>query len=324
MKKNYDFDSDKALLKTKMSEYQMLNNTLIEMIERGASEVGIDAMKNAIKETLDNIDALQKQIEEKSNKEEKVEYSFYDGIEKPKLAKSVKLCSFTRGKSTDGSVFSYDALKKGVEDLNEQLNKDCKKMGEVTHKTENLYDAIKKDFKPYDTPYNTLNYENLYNTIKKEKPNFDSTKDENTTLKFLNTETNGKYVSDIITNANRFLVRFNGALNISEWLVKSVDFAPMDRKELYITIQDHLATSSDGTKYPIISQIRSRVNSSYEPSFVICIEYLDRTGCTLYTERYHGCRISDVIRSSVSYETDDFNTINFTVTYTDITYETSH
>lgn len=251
MNKNYDFDSDKAFLKIKMSEYQMLNNTLIEMIERGTSEIGIDEIKGAIKETEDDIAALLKRIEDESNKEDKnVEYSFYDGITKPKLAKSVKLASFVKDKS------------------------------------------------------------------------FDGTKDENTTLKFLNTETNGKYVSDIITNANRFLVRFNGALNISEWLVKSVDFAPSDRNELYITIQDHLATSSDGTKYPIISQIRSRVNSSYEPSFVICIEYLDRTGCTIYTERYHGCRISDVIRSSVSYDTDDFNTINFTVTYTDVTYET--
>lgn len=317
MNKSYDFDSDKAFLKIKMSEYQMLNNTLIEMIERGTSEIGIDEIKGAIKETEDDIAALLKRIEDESNKEDKnVEYSFYDGIEKPKLAKSVKLASFVKDKSSDGSVFNYDTIKKSVDDLNEQLKKDCKNLGEVNHKSENLYDSIVKE--------NKLNYKNLYDTIEKEKPKFDGTKDENTTLKFLNTETNGKYVSDIITNANRFLVRFNGALNISEWLVKSVDFAPMDRKELYITIQDHLATSSDGTKYPIISQIRSRVNSSYEPSFVICIEYLDRTGCTIYTERYHGCRISDVIRSSVSYETDDFNTINFTVTYTDITYETSH
>lgn len=324
MNKNYNFDSDKAFLKIKMSEYQMLNNTLVEMIERGTSEIGIDEIKGAIKETEDDIAALLKKIEDESNKEDKnVEYSFYDGITKPKLAKSVKLASFNN-KSTDGSVFSYDAIKKGVDDLNDQLKKGCKTLGDINHKTENLYDSIKKeDFKSYDTPYNKLNYENLYDTIEKEKPKFDGTKDENTTLKFLNTETNGKYVSDIITNANRFLVRFNGALNISEWLVKSVDFAPMDRNELYITIQDHLATSSDGKKYPIISALRARTDprTSLIP---ISIDYLDRTGRTLYTERYHGCRITDVIRSSVSYEVDEFNTITFTVTYSDITYETSH
>lgn len=320
MKRNYDFDSDKAFLKIKMSEYQMLTDTLIEMMERGTSEIGIDEMKGAINETLDDINTLLNKID----KDEKVEYSFYDGITKPKLAKSVKLASFVKDKSSDGSVLTYETLKKGVEDLNEQLKKGCKNMGEVTHKTENLYDSIKKDFKPYDTPYNTLNYGNLYDTIKKEKPKFDGTKDENTTLKFLNTETNGKYVSDIITNANRFLVRFNGGLNISEWLVKSVDFAPTDRNELYITIQDHIVTSSEGKKYPIISQIRSKVNSIYELAFLISIDYLDRTGCTIYSERYHGCKIKDVIRSSVSYEVDDFNTISFTVTYTDVTYETSH
>lgn len=314
MKRDYDFDSDKALLKTKVSEYQMLNDTLIEMLERGSSKNGIDALKKAISETLDDINKLKKIIEN-SNNDKKVEYSFYDSIEKPKETKTVKMATFTN-KTTDGSVYDYDVLKKSVENFNEHLKKGgFKTIGEVTHKSENLYDSIVKEKK--------LNYKNLYDTIEKEKPKFDGTKDENTTLKFLNTETNGKYVSDIITNANRFLVRFNGGLNISEWLVKSVDFAPTDRNELYITIQDHLATSSDGKKYPIISALRARTDprTSLIP---ISIDYLDRTGRTLYTERYHGCRITDVIKSSVSYEVDEFNTITFTVTYSDITYETSH
>ena len=178
-----------------------------------------------------------------------------------------------------------------------------------------MYDSIKKDdkknatnlgdYKPYDTPYNKLNYKDLY------------------CLKFLNTETKEQYLNETITAANRFLVRFSNPLKINEWLVKSVDFASNDRKELIITLQDHLVAKEDGSKYPIISELRARTlpNTSL---FNISIDYLDRTGYTLYTERYHGCKITDVIKSSLSYEAEGFNTIQLTVTFSGITYETSH
>lgn len=291
---NLTLERAKSELKTKMNEYQMLNKTLVEMYERNTSENVIDTIKDEINETLDAINRLKEWIEKETDKEEKVEYSFYDGIKKPKLAKSVKLASF--GKSSDGSCFSYDAIKKSVEKMNEDLKKG--KEGEK------------------------LNYESLYDTISNAKPKYDGTKDEDTVLKFLNMETNGKYLNDTITNSNRFLVRFNGALNVNEWLVKSVDFFTSDRKELLITIQDHLAIK-DGKKYPIISEIIDKTNSCSLP-FTLTIDYLERTGCVLYTERYHGCVINDVIKSSLTYETNSFNTIQFTVTFSDITYETSH
>ena len=293
----------KSELKTKMNEYQMLNKTLVEMYEKGTSEIVIDTLKDDINETLDTINGLRDWIEKETDKDEKAEYSFYDKIEKPKLAKSVKLASF--GKSSDGSCFSYDTIKKSVEKINEDLKND-KVCGELNHPTNNLYDSVKKeDYKPYDTPYNKLNYKDLY------------------CLKFLNTETKEQYLNDTITATNRFLVRFSNPLKINEWLVKSVVFNSVYKKELLITIQDHLVTREDGSKYPIISELRGRTlpNTSL---FNISIDYLDRTGYTLYTERYHGCRITDVIKSSLSYEAEGFNTIQLTVTFSDITYETSH
>lgn len=308
----YTMDRAKSALKMKISEYEMLNKTLIEMIEKSSSDIVIDTLKHDIDETLDTINELREWIEKETDKEDsKVEYSFYDGIEKPKLAKSVKLASF--GKSSNGRTFSYDAIKKSVEKINEDLKKD-KVVVELNHPTNNLYDSIKKDdkknatnlgdYKPYDTPYNKLNFEDLY------------------CLKFLNTETKEKYLNETITAANRFLVRFSKPFKINEWLVKGVDFDSVYNKELLITMQDHLVTREDGSKYPIISELRSRI--SPDDVFIISIDYLDKTGYTLYTERYHGCKIKDIIKSSLSYENEGFNTIQLTVTFSDITYETSH
>ena len=304
-------DKAKSALKMKISEYEMLNKTLLEMYERKISEVVIDTIKEDISETLDEINSLKDWIEKETDKDEKVEYSFYDGIKKPKLAKSVKLASF--GNSSNGRCYNSDTIKSSIDKLNEDLKND-KICCELSH--QNLYDSVKKDdkknatnlgdYKPYDTPYNKLNYENLYGK----------------TLKFLNSETKEKYLNDTITNSNRFLVRFSNPLMINEWLVKGVDFDSVYNKELLITMQDHLVSREDGSKYPIISELRSRI--SPDDVFIISIDYLDKTGYTLYTERYHGCKIKDIIKSSLSYEAEGFNTIQLTVTFTDITYETSH
>ena len=308
---NMTMDKAKSALKMKISEYEMLNKTLVEMYERNTSEVVIDTIKDDISETLDEINDLKDWIESITDDEEKAEYSFYDGIEKPKLAKSVKIASF--GNSSNGRCYRQEAIKNSIDKLNEDLKND-KACGELNHPTNNLYDSIKKDdkknatnlgdYKPYDTPYNKLNFEDLY------------------CLKFLNTETKEKYLNETITAANRFLVRFSKPFKINEWLVKGVDFDSVYNKELLITMQDHLVTREDGSKYPIISELRSRI--SPDDVFIISIDYLDKTGYTLYTERYHGCKIKDIIKSSLSYEAEGFNTIQLTVTFSDITYETSH
>lgn len=294
----------------KLAEHKMLQKTLIEMLERKSREDNVNLLKKAIKDTLKEINDLNDMLEN-ANDDEKTEYSFYDDIKKPKIAKSVKLASF--GDSSNGRCYNSDSIKNSIDKLNEDLKND-KACGELNHPTNNLYDSIKKDdkknatnlgdYKPYDTPYNKLNFEDLY------------------CLKFLNSETKEKYLNETITAANRFLVRFSKPFKINEWLVKGVDFDSVYNKELLITMQDHLVTREDGSKYPIISELRSRI--SPDDVFIISIDYLDRTGYTLYTERYHGCKIKDIIKSSLSYEAEGFNTIQLTVTFSDITYETSH
>lgn len=294
----------------KLAEHKMLQKTLIEMLERKSREDNVNLLKKAIKDTLKEINDLNDMLEN-ANDDEKTEYSFYDDIKKPKIAKSVKLASF--GDSSNGRCYNSDSIKNSIDKLNEDLKND-KAYGELNHPTNNLYDSIKKDdkknatnlgdYKPYDTPYNKLNFEDLY------------------CLKFLNSETKEKYLNETITAANRFLVRFSKPFKINEWLVKGVDFDSVYNKELLITMQDHLVTREDGSKYPIISELRSRI--SPDDVFIISIDYLDRTGYTLYTERYHGCKIKDIIKSSLSYEAEGFNTIQLTVTFSDITYETSH
>ena len=277
--RSYTLEEIKKMLKTRMSEYEMLNKTYVEMLERNSNKESIREVENAMKDAIDNVKVLQDWIEEWSTKP-----NLYGNITK-KVAKTIDM------------------------------------------KTGNLYDNIKKeekkdlnslsDFKPYDTPYNHLNYEEIYKKKEEEKNNEKK-------LIFLRTETNETFLRGIITNSNCFLVRFNGGLNIKEWLVKGVDFEPTDTKKLTITIQDHLAEVEDGKKYPIISELIGK-NTPYAPSFMLSIDYLDPTGVVLYTERYHGCRIVEVSRgNSLSYEMDSFNTIRFTVKYTDVTYETAH
>lgn len=244
--------SVKENLEMKLNEYVMLNNSLIEMIEKNSSYDTIKSMESIIEDTVKDIVGLKKIIENDNNNEDSnskaTRISFYDCV----------------GKQNQEKTINIHSRKKSVE--------------------------------------NTMN--------------------EKTTLKFLKSETNGKNFNDIITNSNRFLVRFNGSLDsINEWMVKSVTFDVMDKK-LQITIQDHLA-ERDGKKYPIISELRARIDLRTS-LFGINIDYLKEDGCVLYTERFHNCHITDVWRGDLSYEKEGFNTITFTVRFDDITYETSH
>ena len=277
--RSYTLYGIKKMLKTRMSEYEMLNKTYVEMLERNSNKDNIREVESAMKDAIDNVKVLQDWIEDWSTKP-----NLYGNVTK-KVAKTIDM---KRGNL-------YDNIKK-------EEKKDLNSLS---------------DFKPYDTPYNHLNYEEIY----KKK---DEEKDNEKKLIFLRTETNEKHLKGIITSSNCFLVRFNGGLNIKEWLVKGVDFAPADTKELVITIQDHLVERENGSKYPIISELIGKANP-YNTPFTILIDYIDPTGVLLYTERYHGCKISDVTRAnSLSYEMNTFNAIRFTVTYTEVTYETAH
>ena len=123
MSRNYDFDSNKALLKTKIAEYEMLNKTLLEMIEKDSSKESMKSIKNAIEETLKDIEALKEIIATEESRYKNVKYSFYDNVKKETTAKKVEM-----------KANLYDSIKKrGME-----------------------------DYIPYDTPYNKLNYEEEY------------------------------------------------------------------------------------------------------------------------------------------------------------------
>lgn len=151
----------------------------------------------------------------------------------------------------------------------------------------NLYDSIKKnDFATYDTPYNSLR------------------KKSDTPLT----------PYDKVNSANKFLVRFGTPFTIQEYYVRSVNFSPSDRKELFITLFDFI---TDDNK-PIIAEL----NGQNIP-FRISIDHLDPTGVVLYTERYHGCRIMETMKSDLDYSSDEKSTIKLRIEYSDLTYETS-
>lgn len=163
----------------------------------------------------------------------------------------------------------------------------------------NLYDSIKKsDFATYDTPYHSLGKEEVYDSNK------------------FSVYTSGTPLTpyDNVNSANRFLVRFGTPFNIQEYYVRSVNFSPSDRKELFITLFDFI---TDDNK-PIIAEL----NGQNIP-FRISIDHLDPTGVVLYTERYHGCRIMETMKSDLDYSSDEKSTIKLRIEYSDLTYEAS-
>lgn len=298
--RSYSLNDLKSALKTRMAEFEMLNKTLIEAIEKGSSEVTIDAIKGAIKDAEENIKTLRDWIEEKTNEKEsceKVNYSFYNEIKKPTLPRSVKV---ERNKKLSEIKNNLDKLEDEVKNLRtiknsffDNIKKDTnsKKLDEVIKKD------LSSDYKPYDSPYNHLNYEDVY---KKSCSN--------------------KLPYENVIQCNRFLVRFGTPLEIPEYYVRSVDFL-YNNKELVITVFNFIKDN----KHPIIAELLARkFNRDMTSEFSISIDYLDPTGVTLYTERYHHCHLVNVERDSVDYTRDDFNRILLTVSYSEVTYETSH
>ena len=298
--RSYSLNDLKSALKTRIAEFEMLNKTLIEAIEKGSSEVTIDAIKETIKDAEENIKTLRDWIEEKTNEKEsceKVNYSFYNEIKKPTLPRSVKAKKLFSIKN------DLDKLENELKDLKPTNNSFFDNIKKDTN-SKKLDEVIKKDlsndYKPYDSPYNHLNYEDMYNETCKKLP-----------------------VCSPYENAiqcNRFLVKFGTPLEIPEYYVRGVDFL-YNNKELVITVFNFIKEN----KHPIIAELLARkFNRDMKSEFSISIDYLDPTGVTLYTERYHHCHLVNVERDSVDYTRDDFNRILLTVSYSDVTYETSH
>jgi len=257
----------KSVLKTKISEYEMLNKSLLEMIEKNSTKDALDLIRKEINETQNYINNLQSDIEvmtkQENDTKNEAKKSFYNEIKKPTLARSIKMKT-----AKDG------------------LNK-C---------NANFYDSIKKsDFAPYDTPYNSIKKEE--DKPKKQYPSIQPYND--------------------VMFSNRFLVRFDNDVKLPEWYVRKVNFYLVG-KELDISICDCLI-ERDGKKRPIITEF----TNLFAP-FRISIDHLDPTGVVLYTERYHGCKVIEIIKGGLDYANDDMATIDLRIMYSDVTYETAH
>jgi hypothetical protein len=255
-------------------------------------------MKKDIAEKQEAIDTLkdwiqQKVEEEITTKEIKAaeSESMYDSIKKkPRLAKSVKM-------ETNNI---YDSIKKETSTPKNYGKEDYSTACGIA-KTKPSED---KEYGEYDTPYNKLNYEEEYRKQNQVVENF-PIKDQ---------------YGDV-TYENRFLVRFGTPFTIPEWYVRKVLFFSPQGKEIQVSIFDFLDTD---TNRPIIADVLAMVNNADAQTFNISIDHLDPTSHALYTERYHGCKIREVMRSQLSYEKDEINTIDMVITYSDISYETSH
>ena len=290
----------KEMLNTRMSEYQMLNKTLIEMMEKGSSDTNIDLMKKDIAEKQEAIDTLkdwihQKVEEEITSKDIKAaeNESMYNSIKKkPRLAKSVKM-------ETNNI---YDSIKKETSTPKNYGKEDYSTACGITKTKPSEDKEYGDDFAPYDSPYNHLHYEEEY----KNK------------IGIVGYDKDGN-VYNKVTAANRFLVRFGTQFTIPEWYVRRVAF--LRDKELSVTVFDFIDTD---TNRPIIADILGMVNNADALPFKISIDHLDPTGKLLYSERYHGCRIKEVFRNDLYYESDDINIINMTIHYEDVSYEVAH
>lgn len=244
----------------------------------------------AIKQMEDEINKLEKEIK-KLQEEIRINLpkkndnsSFYNHIKKPTLAKSVKINPNIKDDEDD-----------------ESFEKDEKYVAKTS-----FYDSVKKnDFAPYDAPYNSFDENSLkYKELYEKACSF--LKDKKFPL---------VSAYDDVISTNRFLVRFEGNTNVPEWYVRKVTFSPSDVKEIYIQIFDFLTEDNR----PIITEFNNP-----NISFRISIDHLSPTGVVLYTERYHGCHVIEIMKSDLAYNLDEKSTMELRITYSDVTYETAH
>lgn len=218
-----------------------------------------------------------------------------------------------------------------IEDVQDEINaleKDIKFIQEQIHINSPKGDGVKKSF------FNEIKKPKLVKSIKDEsvkaksislydsiqKPKFDNEKEVETNKKLAYKEIYQKACSNLLAfdnaiSANRFLVRFEGEAKVPEWYVRRVTFTPSDRKELYIEIFDFLTENNR----PIITQFANQ-----NIPFRISIDHLDPCGVVLYTERYHGCNVVSIRKNDLAYNIDEKWSMELEITYSDISYETSH
>ena len=223
-----------------------------------------------------------------------------DNLEKDikKLQEDIRINS--PKKNENASLYNH--IKKPTLAKSVKIGKTNKTLDEKLKDIEktSFYDAIEKsDFARYDTPYNTLK------------------KDDTYAAKAFGIKKNGNWATpyDEAISANRFLVRFEGNVKVPEYYVRKVSFSPSDRKEIFVQIFDFLTEDNR----PVITEF----NNQNIP-FRISIDHLDPTGRCLYTERYHGCNVMEIMRSDLAYNLDEKAVMELNIIYSDVSYETAH
>lgn len=231
-------------------------------------------------------------------------------MERLKSELKTKMCEYSmlnksliEALEKNSNANTIDAIKEMIGDTENRINA-LKSEIEVGSKKKDkeptvysFYDKVKKpvkkidalsDYASYDTPYNHLNYKNLYE------------------------------IKSIVSN--KFKVNFDGGAHIPSSVVKSVDYASVSGNQIIIKIDDYVYMK-DGKPRPIIADVSKM---KYDDRFPISIEHFDTKGNLLYAERFHGCLITDVKRTSLDNESDGTSYILLTINYTETSYETAH
>ena len=231
----YTKEQMKEILNVRMTEYQMLNNTLVEMLEKNSSQAVIDAVNDGIESKKEEIDTL-------------------------------------------------------IGWISTKMHNECRSM----------YDEIKKQKSTIDETMQDKEYETEFRSMydKSENPYYEDEKIKT-------------------TFSNRFVVTFGTSFRIPPMHTKRVSFMSSRGKQLSITIFDSIDTE---TKKPMIANVLALK----EQQFPLSIDHFGEDGSILYTERYHGCKVMDVLRCDLNYENDNVNTIDMIISYSDVTYETAH
>lgn len=211
---------------------------------------------------------------------------------------------YLKAKDNQGFGHTIHQLESEIASCNKVINKLMEEIRinspKESETKQSFYDKIKKNDEVDKNK--KLNYKELYEEDIK----------SNKAIK--KSEIHSNY--DAATQANRFLVRFEGRTNVPEHFVRVVRFtSPLRTKKLYIELFDFLTENNR----PIITEI---TNDGIP--FRIAIAHLDPTGAVLYTERYHGCQVVDFKQGDLAYNINDKWTIELEIDYTDVTYETSH
>lgn len=262
------------LLWIRINQYKMLNNTLTEIITNNGNELLIDSMKKEIDDTLDEIEKIKFDLNNKkeTNNEENVNYSFYNDFVETVVPENSE-------KKESGFYDSVVKQSKAAEF----------KMAEYSKKV-----------------HTNLDYKRTYANNK-------SYEKKNLSNKYID-EINNTIDSRLLSN--RFLLHFNGNLEIPEVMIKSVSF-DNSNKQLSICIYDFVK-EINGVKYPLLNLLKADVSP-----FDFCLEHLDSVGNVVYAEKYIGGRIEEIYRDPLDYSSSEFSTIQMFVTYDNVKYETT-